>query len=1691
LQTTIQSRLNQQFKAYQDNTAIEYKQNTISYLQLDQKSDLIAKQILEKEIEKSTFIAILMEDKAELIATMIGILKAGCAFMPLDSSLPVQRIELMLKITDVKYIFIDESNFQKLTSQFVNKGGKVEPLRVIQAVNEPHFERNLKPREYSPEDQIYIYFTSGTTGEPKAIVGKNRSLVHFINWETKTFNINENFRISQISSIGFDASLRDIFVPLCVGGTVCIPENRDKVLDSNNLVNWIESRKINLIHCTPSIFRQINTGFLNEQNFYHLKYILLAGEKINPKELTNWYAIFGERIQLVNLYGATETTMIKTFYLISHQDTKKAKIPVGKPIVGARIIILDKYLLPCKYGDVGEVFIRTPYRTYGYYNNPKLNREKFIVNPFSNDPDDIIYRTGDLGRLSPDGNLELLGRVDRQVKIRGIRIELNEIENALLNQERIKEAVVVKRESSSEEEYLCAYWVENNKEDKSATKELSVSDLQEYLMGILPGYMVPRYFIKLPKMPVTPNGKLNYQALPEPDEANAIEYEAPRNDVEAKLADLWQEVLEHRKMGINDNFFELGGHSLKATIVVSRIFKMLNVEVPLREIFKNPTIKELAAYIQATEHGQYIAISPVEKREYYPVSSAQKRLYIIDKLEGAETSYNIPGVLVIEGEMDRGRLKTAFQGLVNRHEAFRTSFEMNAGEPVQRIYDQVELKLGYREANGLEIETIVSEFIRPFDLSQAPLLRVELIKLTESKHILLYDMHHIISDGTSTGILTREFVRLYQGEKLPELRIQYKDFAVWQNELFKKGKLQKQEEYWLNTFRGEIPVLNLPTDYSRPAVQSFKGASIAFELGEELTCKLNQLMQETGSTLYMVLLAAYNVLLAKYSGQEEIIVGSPIAGRHHADQEKIIGMFVNTLAMRNYPVGDKTFREFLGEVNENALKAYENQDYQFEELVEKLKVRRDLSRNPLFDMMFVMQNIESRNEAIAGLRIRPYPYDTMVAKFDLTLTAAGNGQGISLVLEYCTKLFKAETIERMAVHFRDLIQRIVQDPEAKLAELEMLTAAEKHRILYEFNATKADYPKDRTIQELFEEQVAKTSDNIALVYEDKEMTYEELNQKANQLARLLREKGVGPDCIVGIMVERSQEMVVGILGILKAGGAYLPIDPNNPKERIKYILEDSRTKIILTQSKWIEKIKFNGNVINLEDKAIYQGESFNLSRLTSPHNLAYVIYTSGSTGNPKGVMIEHYSLVNRLHWMQKSYALTEKDVILQKTPYTFDVSVWEIFWWALYGAKVCLLTPGGEKDPETIVRAIKQNKVTTLHFVPSMLNIFLEHIENQTNIEDLSSLRQVFASGEALSPVQTNRFNRILNNTYGIKLHNLYGPTEATVDVSYFNCSCDGELEIVPIGKPIDNISLYIVDQGMKLQPIGVAGELCIGGDGLARGYLNRPELTGDRFVCNPFIAGGRMYRTGDLARWLPDGNIEYLGRIDHQVKIRGFRIELGEIENRLVKHEAIKEAVVIAKEDGNGAKYLCAYLVAGRELTVKELREYLGQELPEYMVPSYFVQLDRLPLTPNGKIDRKALPQPEGNIQTGVEYVAPSNATEEKLAKIWREVLGLEKIGINDSFFDIGGNSLKIVKLKAEIDKICSNIITISDLFSFSTISKLAVHMNDKLNINYSDNNIEKSKVNKNKELNDILNEFEKGMISLEEAVSLFNEEE
>ncbi|MGK3959181.1 non-ribosomal peptide synthase/polyketide synthase [Sorangium sp. So ce118] len=1646
--TCIHALLEAQVEKTPDAVAVAYEGQTLTYRELNARANQLGHHLRRLGVGPDVLVGLCVERSLEMVVGLLGILKAGGAYVPLDPTYPAERLAFMLEDAAVPVLLTQDrvANALPVTScMMLCLDTDWEPIAR---------ERQDNPVSGAlPEHLAYVIYTSGSTGTPKGVMIAHRGLVNYLWWCARAYDVAGGQGAPVHSSLSFDLTITGLFSPLLVGRPVVLMPEQGGV---EGLVEVLEGHEdFSLVKITPAHLELLQRLLPRERAAGRALALIIGGEALSWEALA-FFQTHAPATRLVNEYGPTETVVGCCVYEAPADGRKRGPVPIGRPIANTQLYVLDAHRQPVPIGVPGELYIGGAGVARGYLNRPELTAERFIEDPFRAEPGARLYKTGDLCRWLPDGTLEYLGRLDHQVKVRGFRIELGEIESVLVQHPSVREAVVVAREDAPGDKRLVAYVVARE------APLPAVSELRSYVQSKLPEYMVPAAFVELSALPLTANGKVDRKALPAPDQAQTGQGStlvAPRTPVEEVLAGIWAEVLHLERVSVLDSFFDLGGHSLLATQVLGRLRPVFGVDVPLRALFDAPTVAGLATHVEAALGQGALSTAPplvpVPREGALPLSFAQQRLWFLDRLEPGSAFYNVPAVVRLSGWLDVDALARSLQEVVRRHEALRTAFPTTlGGEAHQAIASAfevclpvVDLQAFAEPAREAEMHRrAVEEGQKPFDLAKGPLLRTTLLRLGEQEHVLLLTMHHIVSDGWSLGVLVRELGALYEAfsngvaSPLPELPIQYADHAVWQRAWLSGEVLEAQLAYWRQQLSGAPPALELPTDRPRRAVHTYRGAALPVALPRELSTALAALSRREGVTLFMTLLAAFQVLLHRYTGQDDIVVGSPIAGRTHPQTEGLIGFFINTLVLRTDLSLQPTVRELLGRVREVTLGAYAHQEVPFEKLVEELSPARDLSRTPLFQVMFVLQNAPMPALVLGDVELAPVETEQTTAKFELTLAFGETEEGLRGALVYNTDLFDAATIERMAGHYQTLLEGLVAEPGRRVSELPLLTEAERQKLLVTWNATEAEYPRDACIHTLFEAQVEETPDAVALVFEGQQLTYRELNARANQLAHRLRRLGVGPDVLVGLCVERSLEMVVGLLGILKAGGAYVPLDPTYPRERLTFMLEDTGVPVLLTQERLAARLpEHRAHVLALDtgwDCIAGERQDNPLSGAV-PDNLAYVIYTSGSTGRPKGVMNTHTGILNRLSWMQKAYALTEHDRILQKTPFSFDVSVWEFFWPLMVGARLVLATPEGHRDSGYLVRLIAEQKITTLHFVPSMLAAFVE----EAGLEHCLSLKRVFASGEALPPRLVDRFFE----RSGAELHNLYGPTEAAVDVTFWACRA-GEVS-VPIGAPVDNVQIHLLDEQMQAVPVGVPGELYIGGVQVARGYLSRAGLTAERFVPDPFhpSPGARLYRTGDLARRRADGVIEYLGRLDHQVKVRGFRIELGEIESALGQHPSVREAAVVVREDAPGDRRLVAYLVA-REAplpAVSELRSYVQSKLPEYMVPAAFVELSALPLTPNGKVDRKALPAPD-QAQTGQgsTFVAPRTPVEEVLAGIWAEVLHLERVSVRDSFFDLGGHSLLATQVLGRLRPVFGVDVPLRALFDAPTVAGLATHL-------------------------------------------------
>jgi tyrocidine synthetase III len=1648
-----------------DSIAVVYGREELTYGELNSRANQLGWLIIEKGLKRECIVAIMAERSIELIVGIFGILKSGCAYLPIDPNCPVNRKKFIIENSKATIILTQECFLKTIEGDFelIN----LNDTNIYQG-NSDNLNLN------TPSDIAYVIYTSGSTGNPKGVMIEHGSLFNRLFWMQKKYSIGTSDTILQKTPYTFDVSVWEIFWWSITGSKVCmlVPGGEK---DPKTIRQAIHSYHISVLHFIPSMLNAFLEEVLIEDNRINelssVKLVITSGEALLPYHVEKFNNSLGKEYgtKLTNLYGPTEATIDVTYYDCPSENPIH-NVPIGKPIDNIKLYIINKEKFLQPIGIVGELCIGGIGLARGYLFNETLTKERFISSPFKDD--ERIYKTGDLAKWLPNGNIEFLGRMDYQVKIRGNRIELGEIETQLLRHKKIKECAVIAR-SKENEKYLCAYIV--------TEEEIEINELRTYLSQSLPDYMVPSYFEKLNAMPLTPNGKVDYKALPEPEIKAVDGYIAPSNEIEEKLVTIWSEVLKIDKgqISLSRSFFELGGHSLKATLLVNKILKELKVEVPLREVFNNQDIISLGKFIENTEKSKYFKIEKAILKDQYKLSSAQKRLFFLHEFDKTSLAYNMPQVAKLEGKIDKERLNHTFNKLIARHESLRTSFELINEEAVQKISDKITFEIEYFNSDENGVQQIIKDFIRPFDLSKAPLINAGIIETSPEEHVLMVDMHHIVTDGISQGILIKDFMALYNEEELPELKLQYKDYAEWQQIHGQQEKIVKQKAFWLNEFADELITLELPTDFKRPLLKSYEGNAVDFKISSEETSKLKSIAQTEGVSLFMVLLSIYNILLSKLSNQEDIVVGTPVAGRQHFDLENMIGMFVNTLPLRNFPKGALCFREFLLGVKNNTMSCFDNQSYQYEELIVELNMGRDTGRNPLIENMFVLQNFTGEELKIQGLTLQTYKIERNTSKFDLMLTVVESQMQLFLTFEYCTKLFRKETIERFIVYFKRILSAIIIDQNKKISEIEIILEKEKHQLLYEFNKTKADYSKDKTIIDLFEDQVKKTPGNVALLSEGKKIIYQELNERVNKLAYKLREIGIKNNINVGILQKRSDHLIVSLLAILKSGGTYVPVEHNIPETRMVSIFNSIACTTIIIDSSQIGTIKkllstlpFIKSIILIDKETLEHEDTiedgnvnlFYLEDLVSlpkvnpikinlPTDNAYIIFTSGTTGTPKGVIVQHRPVINLIEWATKTYSFTESDRVLFTSSISFDLSVFDIFGLLSVGGSILIVNSEYIKEPLKIAELLVNNKITFWDSAPQVLQQIILCIHNESIEGNYSDLRLVFISGDWIPlelPVAINQYFQRSNFVA------LGGATEATVWSNYFNVTkVDPLWSSIPYGRPIQNAQYYILDAYLNLSPIGVPGNLYIGGECLAKGYYLDDNLTNSKFLQNPYCSGEKIYFTGDRAKMLADGNIEFLGRIDSQVKIRGFRIELGEIESQLLRYKGIQKLIVLAKEK-EGDKYLVTYYVSEKEIPTGELRAYLLDKLPDYMVPSFFIRLNKLPLTPNGKIDRKALPASE--LKAEDPYIAPSNDIEEKLVEIWSEVLKIDKdqISVNRSFFELGGHSLTSAQLVNKIFKELHVEVSLREVFANQEIINLSKIIQNAERSSYS--NIEKA---------------------------------
>ena len=1646
------------------NTAVVFEREQLSYLELNDRSNQLAHLLKSKGVKEETLVPLYLERGLGMMIGMIGIMKAGGAYVPIDTDFPAERVNYILQDIQAKLIVTSKSIARNLDAE-----KELEYVEINDITNQPKENLGVK---VLPGNLAYVIYTSGSTGMPKGVMVEHRNLVDYVSGLVQKTQINECRSFALVSTIATDLGNTVIYASLATGGTLHV-FTKESVSDIELLHHYFKQNKIDCLKIVPSHWKVLN---LDGELLLPEKMIVFGGEALQQKVIEDIGAS-GSKCRVVNHYGPTETTIGKLLYIVEPDAEFEFTVPIGKPFSNTKVLVLTKNLKLCPIGVPGQLYITGDGVARGYLNNPELTKEKFIRNPFSKQENALMYNTGDLVKYLPGGNISFIGRTDNQVKIRGYRIELGEIESLLQTCDLVDQAVVLAKEDKQDNKRLIGYIIPKGHFDKEG--------ITAYLNEKLPEYMIPSLLMEMEKFPLTPNGKVDRNALPDPDVTEMLsgQYIAPRNDIEARIAKIWEDVLEVDQVGVNDDFFELGGHSLLAVRLVSFIRKSFEVEMPISDIFDFPTVALLAGRLSNnTDNAVLSSIEVITPRPVrIPLSFSQERLWFIDRMEGT-VQYHVPAVLRLQGSLNIEALSNTLQTIVNRHEVLRTVILEEEGDAFQHVNDADNFKLSvidgsfYTDAGSDFLQKEIHKLInKPFDLSKDSMLRATLITLNKEEYILVFVLHHIASDNWSNSVLVKEVTELYgafinnREHQLQALPVQYADFSIWQRNNLSGDLLSKKLAYWKEKLNN-VATLQLPTDYPRPIVQSSKGATFPIRINKALSKELLTFNQQSGVTLFMTMLSALNVLLSRYSGQEDICVGTPVAGRQQPEVENLIGFFINTLTLRNEVKGEATFKEFLQQVKATTMGAYDHQDLPFEKVVEAVVKERDLSRTPLFQVMLVLQNTpEVPKLEVGELTLIRETSEHATAKFDLNITLNETANGISGSVTYNTDLYKQSTIERMVGHYEELLQSIVRNPEEKVSKLQMLTKQEEEQLTKEFNNTKADYRKDKTVTRLIEEQAQKTPNKTAVVYQEEALSYKELNERSNQLANYLRKRGVGAETLVPVCVERSIEMLTSILGILKSGGAYVPIDPDYPQNRIRYMLEDTGAKSIVSSKASQNKLpqQEGAEIITIDTdwEEISQESKNDLNIEINSTSLAYIIYTSGSTGKPKGVMIEHTSLLNYLlngqaHYITEDAASTGSFIHLS---YTFDASVTGMFMPLIWGKPVVIAS--------TKTMNVFEDENLQKYAPYDFIKLTPSHLELITSIEREEKewfTKKLVIGGEAL---HGSHFSYFKEKGIDVEIVNEYGPTETTVGCSTYKFSTldNQETGSISIGKPMDNTQMYITSAEGMLLPSGVWGEMVIGGEGVARGYLNREELTKEKFIVSPFetIKGDlalnpplskwtpleegreatRLYKTGDIGRWQEDGTIEYQGRRDDQVKIRGYRIELGEIENVLLQNEKIRQAVVLAKTNKAGNKYLAAYITTEDKFDKEAITRWLSSKLPEYMVPTLWMEVEEMPLTSNGKIDRRALPEADPSQLISNEYAAPQTETEEKLAGIWQQLLGVERVGIHDNFFELGGHSLLAMRMVSAVRRQMEKEMPIKDLFVYPTVAALSAHLQQQQN--------------------------------------------
>ena len=1611
---TIVELFEEQVILHPNDIAIVFEGKKLTYTELNEKSNQLAEYLIEKGVKSGDVIGILFDKSLEMIISILATLKSSATYLPLDIQFPKERIEYIIKDSNLKFILSKTEFYSEINSNcFIN-------IELSSNIFYSKHTNNLNVHilENCP---AYIMYTSGTTGNPKGARLLHKNIIRLVK-NTNYINFTNKDIVLQIGTIAFDASTFEIWGALLNGGQLHLLK-KDALLNPKIFSDYLYNNNITTILLTTSLFNKFSE--INPKMFSKLKNLVTGGEAASAKHM-NIVIKNNPNLNLVNAYGPTENGVISSFFQVKNSNNDY--IPIGNPISNSTCYIVSKNGKLQPIGVPGELWVGGDGIADGYQNRKDLSTEKFIKSPFSKER---IYKTGDMAVWNKNGTIKFLGRIDNQVKIRGFRIELEEINNILLKSDDIVNCTTQIIENGNEKK-LVTYIVSKNK--------INPSTIRNYLAKKLPVYMIPSYFIQIASIPLTINGKIDRKALPMPIIEENKNVTLPREATDEILIKIISDIVNIKNISISDNLFDLGMDSLSIMTLINELYDKLKVSLTVKDVFENSIIKDLSDFIQQIDKKSSNNIQTTTESNYYLASRAQKRIFSTSNMNPNLCVYNICGGIEFFEKLDFNKICDTFNKIVARHESFRTYFQIIDGELYQKVLPFLELQINQKEILYADIEHEVELFNKKFNLTKAPLLNVEILYLEENHTMLLLNMHHIISDGTSMQILLNEFCKLYNGEILPNKKFTYTDFIKYENDFSKSEKYETNKAFWLNEFKDEIPTLNLPTNFTRPSVFSYNGAKVYNKFNSNLTKSILDISKQLQVTPYMFLLSAYYILLYKYTGQENIVIGTPIANRDILEFTDIIGMFVNTLAIRKKIHSSKTFKSFLEEVKEKCLNCFEHQNYPFDELIKDLKIERDASKNAIFDTMFTYRNNGKDDFIFNNKKAKYYIPDTNISKFDLSIEIIPENNELTFNLEYCTNLFTKDFIVNMSNHYIELVKNIVNGLETKISDLDILNNTEKNQIIKSFNFIDTNFPMENNLVDIFKNIVKENSNNVAVEFNGKNITYKELDNKSNSLALLLVDNGIKKGDIINVYLNRSIELIISIWAILKIGAIYMPLCSETPKNRLDYIIQNSHTSVVITNSNLKSNLNSNIKKIIIDNFEELKNNEKTITENIDTNDIAYIIYTSGSTGNPKGVQIKHSNLINFIYAFNNYYKnnISNKDTFLASTNISFDVSIWEIFLPLLNGAKLVLYNEEVIHDIINYTNYIKNNKITGLYIPPNILNEVYMILKNEkVYIEKLLV---------GVESIRKSTLNQYFNLNPNIIIINGYGPTETTICTTAFNYEYDNkDNNFVSIGKPLYNNNIYILDKDKKLQPIGVPGEIYVTGAGVGNGYIGLVEK--NNYMPNTIDTSSKyLYKTGDFAKWNQNGTINFIGRKDSQIKISGHRIELEEIENKIQEFPNINRAMVLAQTDTNNRKYLIAYITVKDKISINKLKEHLRKFLPKYMLPNYFEILDEFPCNSNGKIDKKLLPTPNiENIKN--DFVPPRNELDEKILKIFESLLNVSSIGITDNFFELGGDSLLAINLQIELMKFTEGI-SYADIFLNPTVQEITDKINNINNI-------------------------------------------